>query len=830
MYHCVFIIIFSLLLPSLETIIANQLVVVGGGDDNIVINKCLDKEIHALLHFKALLKDPNGILSTWKDDEHNCCKWLGVTCNNQTGHVTGLDIGLCSLEGEISHSLANLTYLNHLDLSGNSFHGTIPRSIGSLTELRFLSLSNNSLYGTIPPEFGNLTNLQWLYLGFVGRCRVENPEWLSGLSYLEELVMNGISLAKANHWVDVILSLRKLNFLSLQSCELSQVMYPYSSFLNSSSSIEILGLVNNNLTSSMYRWLFPLTSNKLHELYLSKNMLHGIPNYLGSLCSLKTFFFINNSAVFKFPDFLKNLSGCTSLALQSLDASYSQFTGSLSDDIQKFSSLNILSLSHNHLNGTISGKLWELPKLKVLDVSFNYLRGAISEKIGNSKAIIINLSKNSIEGVASTDHMSNLSHIEYAGMSSCMLGPNFPKWIQKFKNLTRLDIANNGISDTIPLGFWDMWPSRLTYLNLSSNNISGQVPDLSSNFDYRSVIDLSSNRFYGPMPNVSSTLVSLNLSRNKFSGEISLLCQIVGGLLQFLDLSDNFLTGKLPDCLWHFKDLKVLNLGNNYLSGMLPASLGYLVQLEALYLFNNDFSGELSLSLMNCTKLNFLDLGANKFFGKVPVWIGESLTGLYALILRSNHFFGTIPLQLCHLQKLQILDLSMNHLHGTIPSCLNNLTSMVQDRFSQVENVHHHFSWSIDIFSFDAAYVDHAMIMWQGAERKIPSSTQLQSFEPSRYNGNTGLCGPPLNKKCPGDEKPEVPPVIGRSEGVDEVERWFYIGGGTGFVTGFWIACGALLLNRQGRHAFFQFYDSFKDWVYVKVVVLIANLQKVVHK
>ncbi|XP_023742066.1 receptor-like protein EIX2 [Lactuca sativa] len=927
MYHCVFI-IFSLLLPSLETTIANQLVVVGGGDDNVVINKCLDKEIHALLHFKALLKDPNGILSTWKDDKHNCCKWLGVTCNNQTGHVTGLDIGLCSLEGEISHSLANLTYLNHLDLSGNSFHGTIPRSIGSLTELRFLSLSNNSLYGTIPPEFGNLTNLQWLYLGFVGRCRVENPEWLSGLSYLEELVMNGISLAKATHWVDVILSLRKLNFLSLQSCELSQVMYPYSSsFLNSSSSIEVLGLVNNNLTSSMYHWLFPLTSNKLHELYLSRNMLDGIPNYLGNLCSLKTFFFMNNSVVVKFPDFLKNLSGCTSLALQSLDASYSQFTGSLSDDIQKFSSLNILSLSHNHLNGTISGKLWELPKLKVLDVSFNYLRGAISENIGKSKAIIINLSKNSIEGVASTDHMSNLSHIEYAGMSSCKLGPNFPKWIQTFKNLTRLDISNNGISDTIPLGFWDMWPSKLTHLNLSSNNISGQVPDLSSNFDYRSVIDLSSNRFYGPIPNVSSTLVSLNLSRNKFSGEISLLCQIVGGLLQFLDLSDNFLTGQLPDCVWHFKDLKVLNLGNNYLSGMLPTSLGYLVQLEALYLFNNNFSGELSLSLKNCTKLNFLDLGANKFFGNIPVWIGESLSGLYALILRSNHFFGTIPLQLCQLQKLQILDLSMNHLHGTIPSCLNNLTSMVQYGFSQVDNVHHHFSWSIDIFSFDAAYVDHAMIMWQGAERefirnlgllksidlssnnltgkipyeltdlyelfalnlsknnilgeipsqiglmkkllaldlsrnnlsggipssmtqmtflgyldvscnnlsgKIPSSTQLQSFEPSRYNGNTGLCGPPLNKKCPGDEKPEVPPVIGRSEGdgegVDEVERWFYIGGGTGFVTGFWIACGALLLNRQGRHAFFQFYDSFKGWVYAKVVVLIANLQKVVHK
>ncbi|KAL7595937.1 hypothetical protein Lser_V15G29221 [Lactuca serriola] len=39
------------------------------------------------------------------------------------------------LVGEISHSLANLSYLSYLDLSSNSFHGNIPTFIGSLTEL-----------------------------------------------------------------------------------------------------------------------------------------------------------------------------------------------------------------------------------------------------------------------------------------------------------------------------------------------------------------------------------------------------------------------------------------------------------------------------------------------------------------------------------------------------------------------------------------------------------------------------------------------------------------------------------------------------------------------
>ncbi|XP_023749505.2 receptor-like protein EIX1 [Lactuca sativa] len=566
------------------------------------MNKCLDKERNDLLLFKAPLQHHDDSLSTWRADEHDCCKWSGVMCSTQTGHVTELYISGCSFVGEISRSLLNLTYLNILDLSYNSFHvtiptfigsltelsyldlsyssfnGTIPRCIGSLRELRQIDLSNNSLYGTIPPEFGNLTNLQYLDLSNVGRCRVENIEWLSHLSLLEDLRMDGISLATTNHWVDAILSLPKLTHLSLGGCELSQVVYPYSSsFLNSSSSsssIESLHLGNNNLNSSMYRWLLPLTTNNLCSLDLSGNMLDGIPKYLGNLCSLVSLNFSDNSAIIKFLDFLTNLSGCTSLTLADLSAYGSQFTGSLSDEIQKFSSLDYLDLSDNHLNGSISEKLWELPWLQTLDLSFNNHR------------------------VPSTYHLSNISYVKYLDLSSCkLLGPRFPKWIHTFKNLYHLDLSNTGISDTIPLEFWDVWPYPLTYLNLSSNNISGKVPDLFLIFDAYSVIDLSSNSFYGPIPKFSFEMESINLSRNKFSGGISFICQAVYGFLLFLDLSHNSLSGQLPDCLWNFDSLTVLNLGHNNFFGRLPPSIGSMIQLQVLYLYDNNFSGELSFSL-----------------------------------------------------------------------------------------------------------------------------------------------------------------------------------------------------------------------------------------
>ncbi|KAL8245560.1 hypothetical protein R6Q59_011818 [Mikania micrantha] len=976
--------IFSLILFSLHIATTNQLLTTRGQASNDVISiKCLDKERNALLRFKAHLQDPNNCLSTWTYGEqptNDCCDWRGITCNEQTGHVLELELNGCGLKGEISHSLLNLTYLNYLDLSVNSFNGiipvfigsmaqlrlldlsrssfrgtipwsigsltklrdldlsfnfftgTIPKSIGLMTQLRYLRLDFNNFVGDLPPTLGNLTNLQQLSLRYLNSSTIENLDWLSHLSHLKDLKMDGTSLAKANNWVNVILGLQNLTFLSLDGCNLSHVMNPYTTTSvnsSSSSSIASLSLRDNNLNSSMYHWLFPLTSNVLWQLILSDNVLDGIPDYFGNLCGLTSLSFDNNSAIGRFSDFLGKLSGCTSGTLIELDASRNHLTGSLSSDIQNFPSLRYLGLVDNNLNGTISEKIWELPTLDILSISSNSLRGVISKSIGKSKLRTLDLSNNPLEGVqvlSNKDHMSNLSYIEYIDLSSCKLGPDFPHWIKTLKNLTHLDISNARISGTIPDEFWNMWPSRLTYLNVSSNNITGKLPDLLSNFDpVSSIIDLSSNNFYGLIPNVPSTLGTLNLSKNRLNGGISFLCKIVDGLLSFLDLSNNALTGQIPDCLWHFKDLKVLNLGHNNLFGRLPASMEALTELEVLYLYKNNFTGNLPLSLRNCTKLTFLDLGANNFSGNVPIWIGKNFLSLYILSLRSNKFFGNIPLELCELVNLQILDLSMNNLNGSIPSCVGNLTSMVQEGFAQ--NVHSFLDPTLVVSEtyqtkFLPNYIGNAMIQWQGntlefnknlgllknidlssnnltgqipdeltdlhellalnlsnnvllgeiprqigemkklltldlsrnklsgelpasmsqmnllnyldvshnnLSGRIPSSTQLQSFDPSRYKDNTRLCGPPVSKNCPEDEDLRVPPdFVGKNEDgredTNELWKWFYIGGATGFATGFWIVCCALLINRRVRHAFFHFVNSLENWIYVKVVVFIANL------
>jgi len=134
--------------------------------------KCIERERQALLNFKLSVQHYHGMLSTWRDDENNrdCCKWEGIECNNETGHVQMLD-----LRGSESHylsgsfditSLVGLQKLEYLDLSSNdrSIGGQIPPSIGSFQRLRYLNLSQSFFKGTIPYQLGNLSKLEYLDL------------------------------------------------------------------------------------------------------------------------------------------------------------------------------------------------------------------------------------------------------------------------------------------------------------------------------------------------------------------------------------------------------------------------------------------------------------------------------------------------------------------------------------------------------------------------------------------------------------------------------------------------------------------------------------------
>nr|XP_043630192.1 LRR receptor-like serine/threonine-protein kinase FLS2 [Erigeron canadensis] len=321
-----------------------------------------------------------------------------------------------------------------------------------------------------------------------------------------------------------------------------------------------------------------------------------------------------------------------------------------------------LNLSSCGLEGEISLSLLNLIYLNHLDLSRNSFNGTIPMSIGCLTELrVLHLFSNSFTG-------------------------NIPNSVGFLTKLTSFDLSQNSLNGTIPESIGYL--TELIHFGLDSNSFSGNIPLDLSTFTRTSELNLSSNNFYGPITNVSSALVVLNLSKTISMEE------------------------------FHFCVKLLMDLyAQNNLSGRLPASIKYLIQLSVLVLYSNNLSGELPLSMRNCTGLTFLDLGDNRFSGNIPVWIGENL-GLKGLSLGSNDFLGPIPLQFCRLVNLRILDLSMNNLNGTIPSCVNNITSMVQQEFLTPQSINGYMYSFNGSFGFKD-YIDQAIVQWQGIRREF---------------------------------------------------------------------------------------------------------------
>ncbi|KAK7820573.1 putative lrr receptor-like serine/threonine-protein kinase [Quercus suber] len=92
----------------------------------------------------------------------------------------------------------------------------------------------------------------------------------------------------------------------------------------------------------------------------------------------------------------------------------------------------------------------------------------------------------------------------------------------------------------------------------------------------------------------STSLRVLDLSKNHFNQEIpNWFSNRSTSLLEYLDLRDNSLSGKIPNSLGNLSQMQALLLGVNKLNGTVPKSLGLLSNLFAVSISHNFFTGSL---------------------------------------------------------------------------------------------------------------------------------------------------------------------------------------------------------------------------------------------
>ncbi|PQM37375.1 LRR receptor-like serine/threonine-protein kinase GSO2 [Prunus yedoensis var. nudiflora] len=684
--------------------------------DAKVTVRCIERERQALLAFKRGLVDDSEVdefnqLSTWgsEAEKQDCCRWKGVYCSNQTGHVIRLRLGMfqtdiaysfqdfigsltnlrnlrlssCNLVGPIPSSFGNLTQLQHLDLrynqlqlenlnwppalcsltdldlSGNNLNNVvylasidfnkgsqIPDFIGSLTNLRYLSLSSCNLVGQIPSFFGNLTQLQLLDLAD-NQLQAENLNWLPALSSLTDLDLSGNNLNTVFDWPEAVLNkLPKLVALTLVNCSLPPPPTPI-------------------LSTTLYK---TNSSTSLANVFLSDNHLTSSIFLWLSNYSLATLELSNNNLSGFIPDFIGNMSSLVDLDLsdnkieganpnlfarlcnlQKLWLQRNLLSGQLSQLLPRCAqnSLGDLDLSENVLKGSLNN-LTSFSSLIFLNLSANQLSGKIPKSIGQmSQLWRIDFSMNSLEGVVSETHFSKLSELKYLDLSSnSKLVLNFHSdWVPPFK-LRDINLASCKVGPLFPKWLQTQNDSFLGVLDISNAGISDILPSwFWSHFRNAYIINLSQNLIRGIFTNLPVELA----------------------YYPELHLSSNQIEGPIPSTL---SQATYLDLSNNNISGSLSflcasASFG----LTFLNLSSNNFSRELPDCWSHLKNLVMLDLSYNAFSGKIPMTIG-SLSQIQTLKLRSNRFVGELPSSLKNCASLEVIDLGYNKLSGPIPTWL----------------------------------------------------------------------------------------------------------------------------------------------------------------
>lgn len=106
-------------------------------------------DVTTLLDFLHDLNYPAKLASEWTGNNPCQGPWWGITCNPKS-QVSVVNLPRLNLNGTLSPSLANLSSLLEIHISGNNLHGLVPEDLTRLKSLRLLDLSNNNFDAPLP--------------------------------------------------------------------------------------------------------------------------------------------------------------------------------------------------------------------------------------------------------------------------------------------------------------------------------------------------------------------------------------------------------------------------------------------------------------------------------------------------------------------------------------------------------------------------------------------------------------------------------------------------------------------------------------------------------
>ncbi|KAD4585435.1 hypothetical protein E3N88_23036 [Mikania micrantha] len=630
----------------------------------------------------------------------------------------------------ITKALACFHHLEALDLSVNNFIGSIPSIINSLSSLKAISFASNAFNGS-------LTNIEY--------CKLKNIHELD----LSDNMFDG-------NLPECFNRLSSLQFFDISSNQFTGVLMPLITNLTSLEYVDF--------SSNKFEGLFLLSwfSNhtKLEFVAFSgdnKNFEVETEEPIGWTCMFQLKVLILQSLRSVIPSFLLHQHKLIQLDM-SCNSLEVQFPDWL---IKNNTMLQFLNLHDNLFGGTHSTSFYRT-NIGWLDVSGNQMIGTIPNDIQESLPVIyhLNLSRNSIEGV-------------------------IPSSIGDLSMLGELDLSHNRLSGEVPIGlFTNLFALRL--LVLSNNSLYGEVLSRDFNFIPIDGLLLDNNCFTGSIPNSFRNLTKVLT----------------------LDIGNNYLSGRIPNFIGELSNLRILLLGKNNFSGYIPRQLCYLTNASLIDLSNNLLSGSIPRCLQNIASPSYpAFMNSDQFLGGVGVLVfnpyssaldkqkifpnigpynivlkiqekvlfttktlsmpykGDVLDIMLGLDLSCNKLTGNIPEELGLLAQIRALNLSHNRLTGPIPVKFSNLANI-----ESLDPSFNSLAGKVPSELIKLIWLEVFNVSFNNLSGKLPErKAQFATFTKKSYEGNTLLCGPPLENEC--ITKSHGTQTL-KKEGGDE--KWYY--------------------------------------------------------
>ncbi|KAM7265648.1 hypothetical protein ACFE04_003331 [Oxalis oulophora] len=620
---------------------------------------CLTHEKIALLQLRPSFNDIN--LWDWVKESSDCCQWVRIECDESTKAIKSLDLSYVT--GNIDYigiQMSILLYLNatlfqpfeklqSLSLEGNGMKGFVHdgglEKLSKLKKLEFLHLGGNQLNSSIFPSLNSLLSLKTLYLRWneIDIIGVERQLTLPNLEFLD-LSHNSLG----NDIVTLLNGLASLKYLNLGYTQLSGSVH----FKDVPSSLEELDISGNlikemvipkdgeSLCNLKVIWLEDVDADKI-----------GLLQSLVSLPFLKTVHLTQNY----FSEHMTTLKLHNMTNVEELMMDASVLDINFFRRLDGLHSLKVLYLNNSVINEPLTAQdLPNFKKLEVLDMSnIVGLDASFLHSVGEMNALKVfkltrcghNESRIALQGLC------KLSHVQTLDLSNNNLVGNLPACMANLTSLQRLALSGNQFTGNItesPIASL----TSIQELYLSGNDF--QIPSS-----------------FGPLYNHSKLNTFIG-DGNEIYGDVVPRSWVPKFQLNTLYLSCHGNVGAIPDFLFHQHDLQFVEISHIHFKGEFPYwLLDNNTGMTTLTLVNNSLSGHVyfspSHSLMSFEEL---DISNNLLNGEIPMNFGSFFPNLKKLDMSSNQFEGNIPPSLGDISSLYSLDLSNNQLIGMIPKQL----------------------------------------------------------------------------------------------------------------------------------------------------------------